>query len=91
MTRHLAPLALVLAAPFAAGQELLVVDRTNQRLVLVDGQDGTILDPNRIDLTLSSGSAPVMPVQVARVAQQYWITDAGAGVVFRFTLDARVS
>ena len=80
---------LVLALPLTSlslAQQLMVVESTNDRVMLVDATTGAMVNPNFIDLTTSTGSAPVTP-QEAKVAPngEIWISDQVADTIFRFS------
>lgn len=66
-------------------QDLMVVDGTNDQVMLFSGMDGSLINPSFIDLTTSTGSTPATPIE-AKVAPngEIWVSDQVADTIFRF-------
>ncbi|MEZ6020028.1 MAG: hypothetical protein R3F17_07975 [Planctomycetota bacterium] len=56
-------LASLLLLSSLAPAEKMVVDRTNNRLVLLSDWDGTLIDANFVDLSIGASVAPIEAVQ----------------------------
>lgn len=84
MLRPIAALALLAGPTVVHAQDLLVVESNFETVLLISHVDGTILNPVFINLNKSTGSAPKTPTQAIPVGAEIWITDQGAGAVFRF-------
>ena len=80
--------AVALLAVPASAQSLMVVDNTNDRIVLVSAVDGTVTNPVFIDLRLGTGAAPGTIIQaIDNGAGEIWITDQTADIVHRWSDD----
>ncbi len=79
---------VAVSASAAAAQELMVVDNTNKRVLLVSAVDGTVTLPIFIDLTMGSGTPPGTLIQAFDTGTgEIWITDQTQNVVHRWTDD----
>jgi hypothetical protein len=87
MRSTLLPLVAALLAPAGLCQQLLVVESTNDLVMMLDGTDGSLINASFIDLTLSTGASPSTPIEVAEVAGELWVTDQLADVIFRWSAD----
>lgn len=90
--RHLNRFPVLLAAALlsstALAQELMVVDATNDRVLLVSAVDGTVTNANFISLSASTGSPPSIPIQaICTGTGEIWITDQASDTVFRWSED----
>ncbi len=73
---------------FASAQQLMVVDNTNDTILLVSAVDGSLLNPVFIDLRLGTGSAPGTIIQAQDNGNgEIWITDQTADTVHRWSSD----
>jgi len=77
-----APIALLPSSALA--QDLLVVESTNDTVMLLSGVDGSVINAVFIDLTTSTGSSPSTPIDAIQVGDEYWISDQVADTIFRF-------
>ncbi len=69
----------------ASAQQLIVVEGTNDRVMLVDANTGVVTNPNFIDLTTSTGSAPIGPIEAVIAPNgEVRISDQLADTIFRF-------
>ena len=64
----------------------MVVESTNDTVILVDDFDGSVVDPLFIDLTLAT-PAPSTPIEAVSVNGEVWVSDQIADTVFRFSED----
>lgn len=81
-------LATALLTATVSAQELMVVDNTNDRIVLVSAVDGSVTNPMFIDLRAGTGAAPGTLIQALdNGAGEIWITDQSADVVHRWSDD----
>jgi len=78
--------ACLLLAPPASAQYLLVAEDENERILLVDASDGTLIDPAYIDMADAIPSA-VRPIEAVRVDDEIWITDQTTDSVYRYSID----
>ena len=86
LTRTFA-VALATSAVTSA-QQLMVVDNTNDTILLVSAVDGSLLNSNFIDLRLGTGSAPGTIIQAQDNGNgEIWITDQTADTVHRWSSD----
>jgi len=77
----------LLAVP-ASAQQLMVVDNTNNRIVLVSAVDGSVTTPVFIALDLGTGAAPGTVIQALdNGTGEIWITDQTADIVHRWSDD----
>ena len=79
----IALLSLTLPA-HAGGSTLLVVESTGDTVMLVSAEDGSMVNPAFIDLSVAGASTPVEAIQVGN---EIWISDQLEDTVFRFTAD----
>lgn len=92
MNRALTVFALVgMAASIASAQTrtdpnctLMVPDSTNDRVMLFDSFDGSLITDNFIDMTPQGAETPINAVQVG---SEIWVSDQIADAVFRYSLD----
>lgn len=87
-----APLSVAVAAALCSApgfaQQLMVVDNTNDRIVLVSAVDGTVTNPVFIDLRAGTGAAPGTVIQALdNGTGEIWITDQTADIVHRWSHD----
>jgi len=75
--------ALFGAVPLHA-QFLLCPDGTNDRVMLLDAFDGTVLNPAYITL---APAGPMTPIEAIVVQNEIWVTDQTADRLMRFSLD----
>ncbi len=80
-----------LAAGFASAQSrtisdgnIMVPDSTNDRVMLFDSFDGSLMNSNFIDLVPAGGMTPINAVQVG---EEIWISDQVADSIFRYSID----
>lgn len=80
-----------MAAGFASAQTrtlgdclLLVPDSTNDRVMVFDSTDGSLVNADFIDLTGAGASTPINAIQVG---SEIWVSDQVADSVFRYSLD----
>jgi len=78
------PAAALLAAAPAQAQFLLCTDGTNDRVILLDANDGTVLNPAYITLAPAS---PGTPIEALVVNNEIWVTDQVGDKIMRFSLD----
>ncbi|GIW74890.1 MAG: hypothetical protein KatS3mg103_1412 [Phycisphaerales bacterium] len=79
-----AALTALAGSVYAQDQMLLVADSSNDVVLAFDPFDGSLLDPQFIDLVpLDAGT----PKGIAQVGQEIWISDQIRDRVDRFTLD----
>jgi len=72
----------------AFAQELRVCDATNDRIMLVSGVDGSMINPDFIVMSGSTGSSPSLPIQaISSGSGEIWITDQNADTIFRWSDD----
>jgi hypothetical protein len=72
----------------AAAQELMVVDATNDKIMLVAALDGAMLNPSFIDLGAGTGTPVGLPIQaISNGAGEIWISDQTADTVHRWSED----
>jgi hypothetical protein len=80
--------ASALLGSTALAQELMVVDATNDRIMLVSAVDGALINANFIVLSGSTGSPPGLPIQaINNGAGEIWVTDQTADIVHRWSDD----
>lgn len=92
MNRALTLAALVgMASSIASAQSrttgdclLMVPDSTNDRVMLFDGADGSLITDNFIDMVPQGASTPINAVQVG---SEIWVSDQIADSIFRYSLD----
>ncbi len=92
MNRALTLAALVgLASSIASAQSstiadcnLMVPDSTNDRVMLFDSTDGSLITNNFIDMVPQGASTPINAVQVG---SEIWVSDQVADSIFRYSLD----
>lgn len=77
------------SADIAPGEYLMVVDSTNERLVLFDSYDGSLVEENFLDI---SGALPdelnsFTPKHAIQVDDEIWVTDQPEDRVDRFSID----
>ena len=85
MLRHsLAALAALGLGASASAQSLMVVESTNDNVMLFDAFDGSLTSTNFIDLTVAGASTPIEALQVG---SEIWVTDQVADKLMRFSLD----
>ncbi len=77
-------LALACAAPAATAQNLLVVDTTNDKLMLLSDFDGSLINPAYADLTLGAAN---LPIEAITVGNEIWVSDQNADKLMRFSID----
>jgi hypothetical protein len=70
----------------ASAQDLMVVESTNDTVMLVSGVDGSVINPIFIDLTIATPS-PSTPIEAIVAGAEIWVSDQLADTVFRFSLD----
>ena len=86
--RRLACAATVLISASASAQELLAVDATNDRIMLLSAVDGSLLNASFINLASGGGSPPGLPIQaISNGAGEIWVSDQTADVIFRWSAD----
>ena len=78
-----------LALAGAAQAGLLTVDSTNDRVLLLNQFDGSVLDGNFIDLAAATGGASATPLQAMEVGSEIWVSDQLADRIFRFDRNTR--
>jgi hypothetical protein len=81
-TLLIALLPLLAAASASAQDKLLVVESTNDRVMLFDAFDGSLLNDNFINL-LPNGS--VTPINAISVNDEIWVSDQVADTLLRYT------
>ncbi|MFG0242733.1 MAG: hypothetical protein ACF8R9_08120 [Phycisphaerales bacterium JB054] len=87
MNRALGFVAVVgLAAGIASAQSgvLMVPESSNDRVMLFDAFDGSLITDNFIDLAPQGAGTPINAVQVG---QEIWVSDQLADSIFRYSLD----
>ncbi|MFG0260166.1 MAG: hypothetical protein ACF8LK_07405 [Phycisphaerales bacterium JB041] len=87
MNRALSFVAVVgMAAGIASAQSgvLMVPESSNDRVMLFDAFDGSLITDNFIDLAPQGASTPINAVQVG---QEIWVSDQVADSIFRYSLD----
>ncbi len=72
--------ATVVSCGAAYGQYAMVVDSGNDRIVLLDAQNGSVVDANFITL----GSRSQTPIEAIEVNGEVWVSDQVADVIFRY-------
>ena len=83
-TQHLlAPILLACAAPAATAQ-LLAVNSTQNKVLLLDAFDGHVIEANYIDL-ITAGSN--LPIEAISVGSEIWVSDQNADKIMRFSQD----
>ncbi|NUP95961.1 MAG: hypothetical protein HUU28_07335 [Planctomycetaceae bacterium] len=89
LSMHVSKLVLGLAlAPAALAQELMVVDATNDRIMLVSAVDGSMINPNFISLSAGTGTPASLPIQaISNGAGEIWVSDQNADAVHRWSAD----
>jgi len=81
----------LLAAPNAAAQ-LLVPESTNDDVMLFDAFDGSLLNPQFLDLNISGGTAPGTPQELIFAPNgDILVSDQIADRIFRFSADGTTS
>lgn len=75
-------LSSTLASP-ALAQHLLVTDKTNDRVMLLDARNGRIVNP---DFIAPPAGTLVAPVKAIQVGDQVWVTEPGLDAVRRFSI-----
>jgi hypothetical protein len=82
------PLILALLAAPAYAQQLMVVDNTRDRIVLVSAVDGSVTNPAFIDLRGGGSPWPGTVIQALdNGAGEIWVTSQTADVVLRWSDD----
>ncbi|QKK06939.1 MAG: hypothetical protein HND58_01370 [Planctomycetota bacterium] len=87
MHRALTFVAVVgMAAGIASAQSgvLMVPESSNDRVMLFDAFDGSLITDNFIDLVPQGAGTPINAVQVG---QEIWVSDQIADSIFRYSLD----
>ena len=92
MNRAILCVAVVgLAAGLASAQSrgegdctLMIPESTNDRVMLFDSFDGSLINNNWIDLAPAGASTPINAVQVG---EEIWVSDQVADSIFRYSLD----
>ncbi len=80
--------ASTLLGSTAVAQELMVVDATNDRIMLVSAVDGALINANFIVLSGSTGTPPSLPIQaINNGAGEIWVSDQNADTVHRWSDD----
>lgn len=64
--------------------DLMVPDSTGDRVMLFSSYDGSLINPNFIDLVPQGAQTPINAVQVG---QEIWVSDQLADSIFRYSLD----
>ncbi|VAX39203.1 hypothetical protein MNBD_PLANCTO03-130 [hydrothermal vent metagenome] len=79
------------AASFASAQSrtggecnLVIPESTNDRVMLFNSFDGSLINNNFIDLVPAGGMTPINAVQVG---EEIWVSDQIADSIFRYSLD----
>jgi hypothetical protein len=86
--RRLACAATVLMSASASAQELLAVDSTNDRIMLLSAVDGSLLNASFINLASGGGTPPGLPIQaISNGAGEIWVSDQTADVIYRWSAD----
>lgn len=73
----------------AAHAGLLTVDSSNDRVLLLNQFDGSVIDGNFIDLAAATGGVAATPLQAMEVGSEIWVSDQLADRIFRFDRDTR--
>jgi hypothetical protein len=79
----------LLFSPCAAAQYLMVAEDENDRVMLFDAFDGTLIDPAYIDLASAVPTA-IRPIEAVRTGDEIWITDQTTDSVYRYSIDGSV-
>lgn len=79
-------LVLGLSQGVAMGQFLLIPESTNDRVVAVNAFDGSLANPNFLDIAPLAASAGVSstPIEVLEVGNEFWVSDQVADRIWRF-------
>lgn len=88
---HVLACIVGLAAGGAFGQTrtdgectIMIPESTNDRVMLFSEVDGSLLNPNFIDLTPYGAATPINAIQVGN---EIWVSDQVADSIFRFSID----
>ncbi len=70
----------------AFGQFLLIPESTNDRVIAVNAFDGSLVNPNFLDVGLAASNAGVSstPIEVLEVGNEFWVSDQVADRIWRF-------
>ena len=75
-----------LACPGSA-QSLLVPDSSNRRVMEFSALDGSLINPDFIDLTAGSGSTAITPIEALTVGDEIWVSDQISDILHVWSLD----
>jgi len=88
LQRSLSLIALIVGAAQSVtfGQFLLIPESTNDRVIAVSAFDGSLLNPNFLDIAPLAANAGVSstPIEVLEVGDELWVSDQVADRIWRF-------
>lgn len=87
MAAPLCPFALAPSSAHAQTADLLVPDSTNDRIMLFDGFDGSLIDANFITDTAPGFPALSTPKKALAVGDEIWVVDQITDAVNRYSYD----
>ncbi|MFK7885573.1 MAG: hypothetical protein AB8G16_01800 [Gammaproteobacteria bacterium] len=78
--------ATMACATGAHAQNLLVGESGDDRVLLISGQDGSVLDANFLDIATQAIAADVSstPIETLEVGDELWVSDQVADRIWRF-------
>lgn len=87
MLRSALPWLLALSLPsFASAQRLMVCENNNDRVMLIDANDGSLIDPNWIDLRAHAGTQPGRPLEAVEAPNgEIYISDQEKDLIFHYS------
>lgn len=77
---------LSLAAGVASGDFIMAIDSSADRVLLLDGFDGSVINNNFLDVGAAAAAAGVnsTPIEVIEVGDELWVSDQIADRIWRF-------
>ncbi len=87
----IAAIAALAGAQAASAQFLLVAESTGDRVLLLNSQDGSVVDGNFLDIGAAAASVNytggITPIEAMQVGSEFWVTDQVADRIWRFDLN----
>lgn len=81
----LAALTASLTLPVAAQQYILAAESSSDRIVLLDGTTGAVVDPVFIDCKAVNPTVSQTIKEATQIDDQIWVTDQVGDAIYRFT------
>lgn len=78
---------LSMAAGIASGEFIMAIDSNTDRVLLLDGFDGSVINDNFLDIGAAAAAAGVnsTPIEVLEVGNELWVSDQVADRIWRFS------